>query len=428
MPRRSASVVLYRTWDQADINNLCPGDSCGPFCNTTDPNCFIPFKIPKSSTDSTPGGRDLPLAGGSTDQVGYLNDSFCPPNCCNTENCKRYRDINGLPVPTNQEILLVFGGTALRNVSLNGTLLFNDCTEDNIKLARQNYPLEVTESCGIEILNEIWRYDIKNDSWNYLQPTYNPSNSNYSFPYPRHSHRAVLVEQLVYDTLVNTMTLKKYMYVYGGFAMECRDACDDMWRFEIPWATQAYYPKSSGFWNRGGYWEQLTQSYSPGRRMSQGLVVSTDSNYLFLFGGLGKNLLYKDLWRYTVRTNTWQELQTYGISKVTRKVTTWNGTEYDLILNISDKRLNDTINYSAAGSKPVERMSACLLYFASDSEYIFLFGGLGTRFRLFDLGNTSIALNDFWVLSVSSHKWTQIFSDTEGPSERYEANIIVLSM
>jgi hypothetical protein len=229
----------------------------------------------------------------------------------------------------------------------------------------------------------------------------------------------------IFDPFVGVITLKKYLYIYGGFALECRDACDDMWRFEIPWASQRYYPISKGFWNRGGYWERLSQNYSPGRRMSQGQVASSDFQFIYLFGGLGRNLLYKDLWRYRVEQNTWEELVTYGISKVTRTVTTWNGTVYDLVLNISDKRLNDSITYSKQGSKPSERMSSCLLYFNGTPSYLFLFGGLGTRVRLFDLGNTSVALEDFWVFSLSSNKWTQIFSDTPGPSARYEANIIV---
>lgn len=367
----------------------------------------------------------MPNATGTTDRIGFLNESYCPPTCCMSENCKRFRDIEGEPVPVSHEILLVFGGTALRNVQVNGTLLFDDCSENNLKLARAQYRLEVSESCGVELLNEIWRYDLQSNTWSYVEPTYPPNTANYSFPFPRHSHRSVLIELTVLDEYVNTYTYKKYMYVYGGFALECRDACEDMWRFEIPWASQRYYPISKGFWNRGAYWEQLFQTYSPGRRMNHGFVASTDFESIYLFGGLGRNLLYKDLWKYRVLHNSWEELQTYGITKVTRKITTWNGTVYDLVLNISDKRIGDSITYGKAGAKPSERMSACFLFFNGTSNYLFLFGGLGTRYRLFDLGNTSVALNDFWVFSIKSNKWTQIYSDTAGPSPRYEANIIV---
>lgn len=426
VPRRSSSGIIYKTWQKADVDNLCPEDSCGPFCNSTDPSCFIDYRIPKSPEDNTLGGRSLPSASGTTDQVGYMNETYCPPNCCTDSNCRRYRDITGEPVPINHEIFLVFGGTALRNVTVDGKSLFNNCNLESIKTARLYYPLEVSESCGIENLNEIWRYDIEDNKWTYIEPTYPPYLANYSFPFPRHSHAAVLVEMTSFEDSLNLEILQKFMYIYGGFALECRDACDDMWRFEIPWAAQEYYPRpSGGFWSRAGYWEELHQNYSPGRRMFHKMVVSDDYKYIYLYGGLRNSTLFNDMWRYNTKLDIWEELIVYGIEKVTRSVTTWNDTVYDIELNITDMRLGDKIIYSKKGSVPEPRMSHCLLYFNSTSDYIFLFGGLGTRVRVFELGNASIALDDFWVFSLSSQKWTRIYSDTSGPSARFEANIIV---
>jgi hypothetical protein len=370
----------------------------------------------------------LAVASDSTTPVSNLSSSFCPPDCCDTVNCMRYRDIDGYTVPVSHEILLTFGGAGLRNVTVNDSLLFNDCSAETILEADSDFPLFVTQSCGLEFLNELWRYDINADTWSYLEPTYPPYQANYSFPFPRHSHAAVLVQLVRWEPSTKAQLLQKFMYVYGGFAYECKDPCDDMWRFEIPWASQMYYPRpqEGGFWNRAGYWEQIVNEYSPGRRMGHGMVVSQDYKFIYLFGGLGKGL-FSDLWRYDTYGNKWEELITYGIEKVVRTVTRWDGSSYELLLNISDKRLNDTITYSATGSKPENRMSACLLYFSGDSDYLFLFGGLGTRVRIFNLGNASVALGDFWVFSLSNQEWTQIFSDTSGPAARFEANIIVLA-
>ena len=49
------------------------------------------------------------------------------------------------------------------------------------------------------------------------------------------------------------------MYIYGGVAYDCVDGCDDMWGYEIPWASQRYYPEPDEnlWWNRGDSWEYL---------------------------------------------------------------------------------------------------------------------------------------------------------------------------
>jgi hypothetical protein len=197
--------VVYTTWEKLDVDNLCPGDLCGPFCNTSDPSCFVKYRIPKDPSDPTPGGRNLSSPSGTTDTVGSVYELYCPPNCCNTTNCERYRDIDGTPVPVGHNILLVFGGIGLRNVTVNGNSLYNSCGQDNINSASSVYDSSVTQSCGIQLLNEIWEYDINDNTWNYFEPTYQPTTSAYSFPYPRHSHASVLVHMAVYDPTLNLL-------------------------------------------------------------------------------------------------------------------------------------------------------------------------------------------------------------------------------
>ena len=82
------------------------------------------YRIPKDPDDKTQGGRSLPGPSGTTDPALLLSSEYCPPGCCGTHNCERYRDIIGEPVPENHEILLVFGGAALRNVSVNNQSLY----------------------------------------------------------------------------------------------------------------------------------------------------------------------------------------------------------------------------------------------------------------------------------------------------------------
>lgn len=71
--------------------------------------------------------------------------------------------------------------------------------------------------------------------WEYLKPTTNKRKTDtYSSPYPRFGHSAAYIETKQLDDATDTYVLRKYMYVYGGFALECKDACEDFWRFEIP--------------------------------------------------------------------------------------------------------------------------------------------------------------------------------------------------
>jgi hypothetical protein len=67
-----------------------------------------------------------------------------------------------------------------------------------------------------------------------------------------------------------TKLRRKYLYIYGGFSYDCRTACTDIWRYEIPYGPYALYPKKLGEWhNVGNHWTLLTQGdvYGPGPRV-----------------------------------------------------------------------------------------------------------------------------------------------------------------
>jgi hypothetical protein len=186
---------------------------------------------------------------------------------------------------------------------------------------------ELVSSCGLEILNEIWAYNIKSDTWTYIKPYVDTQNSIPQKPQPRYGHSAVYVE-LLDTTIPSKPILRKYMYIYGGFSIYCDNACDDMWAYEIAYAPQRYYPQENKEkWNRGNRWSQIYVSTvnSPGKRVHHSMVVDERSQYIYLYGGVvfdkdGKQTLATDLWRYEIGTNTWQMLATLGIASVTRNV------------------------------------------------------------------------------------------------------------
>ena len=369
----------------------------------------------------------MPEPEGSPNPVGTVYDDYCPYGCCESENCKRSHDVLGEIVNPQEDYMLVFGGIALRNVTVDGEYLYNNCTKENkLKAQDSGVSLDFVSSCGTVLLNEIWRFNIHTKEWSYVKPTYNKFiDTTYNFPYPRYGHGAVYAEIVAKDSYTSQFVLRKYMYVYGGFALQCADACDDFWRFEIPWAAQRYYPEPEGtYWNRGAHWEKLRNEYSPGKRMKHNLVASSD--YIYLFGGYREGSYLNDIWRYKIQNDAWEELVTYGISSIKRQFTLYNNLTVQREVEIENMKPSDSVEYSSNGTKPLPRVSGAMTYFKSTEDYILLFGGMGFRKRLYESGNVSVTLGDFWVFSINTQKWTQVVPFNKGPQSRFEAQITQL--
>jgi hypothetical protein len=190
----------------------------------------------------------------------------------------------------------------------------------------------LANNCGLEVMNEMWQYNIKTDSWQYLKPFVDPGTpERQQKPYARYGHASVYVE--IEEKGFNTTILRKYMYVYGGFSIYCQNACDDMWRYEIAYAPQQYYKTPSG-WNRGNAWTKLETSstYPPDNRIFHHMVVDSDYKYIYLFGGLNyhkynedgkdayKYFAMNDLWRYSIESNIWESINAKGIDYISRNV------------------------------------------------------------------------------------------------------------
>lgn len=384
-------------------------------------------RLPKAADDSTLGGRNLPNPSGEKEPAGTIYQNYCPDICCLTENCKRGRDMLGEEVPIDREYMIIFGGLALRNVTVDGEQLYNNCND--IKKAEalsQGYSLDFVAGCGSELLNELWRYDILSDTWTYLKPSTNRLlYSSYQAPYPRHSHSAIYTELITQDILTKITMKRKYMYIYGGFAYQCGDACDDMWRYEIPWAAQRYYPEpKTGYWNRGNVWEKIVTSNSPGNRMKHGMVASRDNKYIYLFGGMYGEKYYNDLWRFTVYENVWERIDTLGITNIVRTISLWNGDIVEYEVNYEDRKISDTVTYGADGAKPQPRASFSIQYIATDrGNYIIVIGGWGTSKSNSYIGT---ALNDMWVYSIATNRWTQVIEQNLKPENRRDLTMAVL--
>ena len=108
----------------------------------------------------------------------------------------------------------------------------------------------------MEILNEIWFYNIKNDEWFYIKPVQDEDLRFQPKPSPRYGHASVYVEKYEISPFSMRLTLRKYMFLYGGFSIYCENACNDLWQYEIPYAPYRYYPTNQTL-ERGNTWTEI---------------------------------------------------------------------------------------------------------------------------------------------------------------------------
>ena len=440
--------IAYMTYSQEEANELCPLYGCGPFCNYTSENC-----LSKKNYSNLPNLTIFEL-----DDFNPPSSSRCPEDCCslNNEFCYRLMNNAGNEIFPDQEIMLIFGGLTLnkvkykendieKNILLNCEEIISDLesistlnltNEENINL------LYLINNCGYEMTNELWEYNIKNDSWNYLKPYVDINNNlTQQKPYPRYGHAGVYVE--IMDREIHF--LRKYLFIYGGFSLYCSHSCEDMWYYEISYGPQRFYPKNNnGSWERGNKWKRLDlmNIINPGKRALHSMTVDNEFKYIYLFGGYSfdehseKITLMDDLWRYNISANTWEILNTKGIYSITRIITYWDGSSK--IINISPKdydqetdKINTTLkenhlNNSIIGAFPTKRSSSSLSYNkrTEGSEILLLFGGL--TYNISNSYNIHYILNDIWIYNITNNLWLEIHSKDEKPDSRYGHQMISL--
>jgi len=156
------------------------------------------------------------------------------------------------------------------------------------------------------------------------------------YPLARFGHGAVVIEEV--DER-DPSSKRVFMYIYGGMGPLCPGGvCNDVWRYEIPWAAQAYFPKfPDGDWNRGNYWDKL-KDCPFGGLYRHGMTATSNQEYIYVFGGQRLGGFSERLYRYRVSTDMWEDLNPYGRVSLTRLMYDYRGnarvrelpvTEYD---------------------------------------------------------------------------------------------------
>ena len=449
-PRAYHTAIYYKTYSQSESNDMCPHNLCGPFCYSESENCSITYEYP---------GYPIPEENGNLSDFIGPSSSNCPNSCCNSSNeyCIRLINNAGIETYPDHEIMLIFGGLVLNNINLtiddNNYNVNTDCERvlnyiNNLNLTDYSSDtylnvLYLINNCGYEMTNELWIYNINLNKWNYLKPYVNMESNVQQKPYPRFGHSMVYVEQIE-PSVFGKNIKRKYIYIYGGYSLYCEHSCDDMWIYEIPFAPQRYYPDESYFtegqtnnlWNRGNLWTQInieSTENSPGKRVHSYMVVDSNFEYIYLFGGMSldeneKNTLLNDLWRFSISSKIWEQLNTLGILNVYRNIMYWDGTNITVSIEEKDyKKESDLIEYTLQikkddtnkGKFPCARAGHTLTYITLNSDtYIILYGGY--TWSEVNIYNFQSQLNDMWVYNINENSWKQAFPNSEhNPSVRF---------
>jgi len=322
-PRYMHSAILYKTWSFEDHARkyLCnERTDCGRDCllNLTclnGTNYFQGNFFFRSSQFASDDGGIVPPRG--------LDNQDCPSDCCKDRRmCMRVHDVLGYRVPFEKEMILVFGGkTYVHEKDETGKLVYHNCE----RIPRQD--LKATwRSCSELTVNDVWRYDIEEAKWEYikadsaLSPT---TGEPVGYPSVRFGHGAAMVTVVSPN---DESQVQKFMYIYGGLGPQCRGGvCSDVWRYEIPWAAQAYYPKfPDGPWNRGNQWDRM-KDCPYGGRYRHSMVVTSGQEYIYVYGGQGIGRWYDSLLRYRLSTDLWEDLNPFGRQTLTRLMYDYRG-------------------------------------------------------------------------------------------------------
>eukprot|EP00397_Hematodinium_sp_SG-2012_P002416 GEMP01002422.1.p1 GENE.GEMP01002422.1~~GEMP01002422.1.p1 ORF type:complete len:1427 (+),score=240.06 GEMP01002422.1:338-4282(+) len=400
---------------------------------------------------------------GETDTTVELADQDCPTTCCgNRRMCMRKNDMLGYDVPFDRPMMLVFGGRAYKHDTMDdGSLIYHNCENMNYEDFAAN---PGWRSCTEEIVAELWRYDINRAQWQYMKPdtsTSVTSNEVVGVPARRFGHGAVLI--IIGAENDENGIRRQYMYLFGGMGPQCSNGlCSDLWRYEIPWAPQAYYPRiTSGIeWNRGNQWYLLN---SPDHlctggcgRYRHSMVSSADHDFIYIFGGEGKGQHFSDLFRYRVVTNMWEKLKVSGFVALSRLVYNTFGQplkvnipveEFDPVVDDPDPLARERCpecgpQYGTAATTtsvklPIARADSAMVSFGNSST-LFIFGGYrtswGTAEGYSDSGPTTgffdfddvdpeeirsrYYLDDQWVFLHENSRWVPLKLKEAGPTWR----------
>merc|ERR1719506_2872702 len=318
------SASLYRTWSfQEDAWKFLCNEN--PNCGT---NCLIDLTClgGNSFYNSNFFFRSEQFKGDDGEVEPYLSlDNIdCPRECCRDRRlCLRQYDVLGYEVPFESKYMIVFGGKTYNHVKgPDGKLIYHNCEGEAVQASLGE--MEEWRSCMEVITNEMWRYDIERGKWEYVKTDSSTSPTTgkpVGFPLARYGHASTTVK-----TIENNEGFTRlWLYVYGGLGPQCEGGvCNDVWKYEIPWAAQAYYPKfPDGEWSRGNEWTRL-KDCPFGGRYGHDMVTTDAMEYMYIFGGQGISDWYDGLFRYRISTDLWEDLRPYGRVSLTRLMYDYN--------------------------------------------------------------------------------------------------------
>jgi len=313
------SAVLYKTWNfkeharRALCNEL---ESCGEDC-LTNLTCL--------GGEAAYFGANFFLSSeqffdddGEVEPVLTLASSDCPSGCCRSRRyCMRVRDVLGYVVPFDTEMMLVFGGRTYMHQKnpADGKLIYHHC--ESIPQSQQT---SEWRSCMELSTNDLWRYDITREKWDFIKTdsALDPATGQpVGYPLPRYGHGAVTIEIL--ESAGVEKVRKVWMYIFGGLGPQCPGGtCIDVWKYEVGWASQAYFPRYavSGQWNRGNLWYKLGDC-PYGGRYRHAMSATSNGENIYVFGGQGIGKFYSDMLRYRVGPDQWESVQPHGAISLT---------------------------------------------------------------------------------------------------------------
>jgi hypothetical protein len=276
-----------------------------------------------SSLDSADDGLGFPVYGTSSSQ--------CPNRCCGDRRlCMRTRDNLGRPVPFDRTYLLMFGGRTRQKQIVNSTLdLYLDCELILTTMTFSNTVDQAYASCLEQQSDELWRYDTVDDIWELIKPNTAQvaATAAQTVPFGRFGHSATLVQIPAEKDLIQTR--RQYMFIFGGISLRCTNGlCNDLWRYEIPWAAQAYWnpamATNMNTFNRGNVWTQMTAS-PYGGRYRHSMVATETGDTIYIFGGETDSTWENSMLIYRVAGDSWDRVAPLGYQYFTRSAVDYLG-------------------------------------------------------------------------------------------------------
>jgi len=146
------------------------------------------------------------------------------------------------------------------------------------------------------------------------------------YPLARYGHGAALVVQVEGK---DENFKKLFMYIYGGMSPQCAGGgvCADVWKYEIAWAPQAYYPKfPDGDWDRANKWTKMKDN-PYGGVYRHAMVVTSGNQYIYVYGGQTIGGFSNSLMRYRISTDMWEDLDPFGRTSLTRLMYDYLGSQ-----------------------------------------------------------------------------------------------------